>query len=140
MEFEPVIRSQTDLEAAWRHLMEPLGFGGWSLWLMLVQPDGTPVRQLTQIEECFGTPEPQMLTNLAWVLGELIDGADPGHRWALLRSRPGRGGIDELDRIWARGIYEAAASAGVPLEVIHLATDDTLVPIPFDEVGYVRAS
>lgn len=140
MDFDPVIRSQSDLEAAWRHLMQPLGFGGTSLWMMLVQPDDTLVRQITQIEECDGPPDPELLTNLAGILRALIDGAEPGHRWALLRSRPGRGGIDQLDRVWARGLYEAAAAAGVPLEVVHLATDVTVAPIGMDEVGYVRAS
>ena len=45
-----------------------------------------------------------------------------------------------MDRDWAGAIYQATDAAGVPVEVIHLATDDTLVPIPMDEVGYVRAS
>lgn len=138
--FDPVIRSQADLESAWRQLMEPLGFGGWSLWLMLVQPDDTPARQLTRIEECEGHPEPAMLAGLAEMLRHLIGDAGPGHRWAILRSRPGRGGVDDLDRAWARGIYEACAVGGVPLEVVHLATDEVLVPIPMDDVGYVRAS
>jgi len=138
--YHPVIQSQADLEAAWTTLMQPLGFGGWSLWLMLLQPDNTAVPALTQIEECVGAPEPEMLAGLAGILDELIEGAEPGHRWALLRSRPGRGGADDLDRTWARGIYAACAAAGVPLEVIHLATDDTVMPLPMDEVGYLRAS
>ena len=41
MTFRPVISSQADLEAAWRFLMQPLGFSGESLWFMLVEPDGT---------------------------------------------------------------------------------------------------
>ena len=108
--------------------------------MFLIRPDDTPVPQITQIEECVGAPEGDMMANLADGLRLVIEDAGPGHRWALLRSRPGRGGIDDLDRAWARGIYEGCAAAGVPLEVVHLATDDTLVPIPMDDVGYVRAS
>ena len=37
-EYRPTVRTQAELERVWRHLMEPLGFGGHSLWLMVIEP------------------------------------------------------------------------------------------------------
>ena len=37
--FRPTIRTQADLEKAWRHLMSPLGFSGYSIWMMVIEPN-----------------------------------------------------------------------------------------------------
>jgi hypothetical protein len=57
MTFRPVISSQADLEAAWRFLMQPLGFSGESLWFLLVEPDGIAVPSITQIEDAIEPPD-----------------------------------------------------------------------------------
>ena len=55
-------------------------------------------------------------------------------RFAFLRSRPGGGGVTAEDRTWAGFLYDAARLAGVPVEVVHRASDHDLVPVPFDEM------
>lgn len=132
--YAPVIRSQADLEQAWRHLMEPLGFGGHSLWLMFVQADHTPLPQLTEIEDCAAPPTDEQLQQLVGLLSSLRGEMVKGDRIVFLRSRPGRGGPGPDDLAWARSLYAACRAAEVETDVVHLATDDLLVPLPMDEV------
>lgn len=134
MTFRPTIRSQAELHEAWSTLMQPLGFSGHSVWLMMLHPDGRPVPHLTEIEDAVHPPVGAELTGLAEMLRVLHEEIVPDGRFAFLRSRPGTGGITEADRAWARALYEAARTAGVPVEVVHRACDVDLVPIPVDEV------
>ena len=57
----------------------------------------------------------------------------PGGRVAFLRSRPGGPGLTVEDRAWAEALYVAGRAAGVPVEVVHRASDHDLVPVPMDE-------
>jgi hypothetical protein len=132
--YAPVIRTQADLEQAWRHLMEPLGFSRHSLWLMFLQPDGTPLPQLTEVEDCDHPPTAEEEAAFAQLIGRLGREMRGGERIVFLRSRPGRGGAGPDDLAWARCLYAACRVADVPTEVVHLATDDMLVPLPMDEV------
>jgi hypothetical protein len=143
--FRPVLTTQADLADAWRHLMQPLGFSRASLWLMLIDGDDRPIPALTEIADC---PDPldddeadSLAEMLAHVLGQEIERSDGRSRWALLRSRPGRHGADDVDRGWAAAVTAACRRRGVPLDVFHLATDDDVVPIPLDDLsGYLQAS
>lgn len=90
--FDTPIRTQADLERLWRELMEPLGFGGMSIWLMLIGPDDIAIRQLTQIEDAVEPPDAEQLAGFGLMLSRLRDQMAPGGRWAFLRSRPGGGG------------------------------------------------
>jgi hypothetical protein len=130
----PTVHTQAELERVWRHLMEPLGFGGASIWMMRIDPDRRAVPQLLEITETESAPESaQEADSFAELLGSL-DATAPGGSFAFLRSRPGHG-IDAGDRAWASFLYDAGRVAGVRLEVVHLATDADLVPLPLDEVG-----
>ena len=132
--FSPVIRTQSDLLATWRRLMEPLGFGGPSIWMLLIQADGVPLPQLTEIAEADRPPDLDEAAGLASTLAAVLE-EHPGSRWAFLRSRPGRHGPDECDRAWARVLLEACRGAGVATDVVHLATDERLVPLPEDDLA-----
>lgn len=131
----PTTRTQADLEAAWRDLMEPLGFSGASVWLMHISPDDRPLPQLIHVEECHAPPTPDEAAGFARMLGELRGHLPPGGRWAFLRSRPGRHPVTDLDRAWARTLVEACCAVGVTTDVVHLATDSDLVPLPLDELS-----
>lgn len=130
--FRPTIRTQVDLERAWRFLMEPLGFSRTSVWMMLLDADDHPHSRLTEIEDCVGPPEPEGLAGFAEVARLLLADLAPAGRWAFLRSRPGGSTVTAEDRAWARGLVEACRAAGVPTEVVHLATDCDVVPLPWD--------
>ncbi|HET8960682.1 hypothetical protein [Nocardioides sp.] len=133
MPFRPLIRTQADLEHAWRHLIEPLGFSDHSIWMMLIDGDDRPIPSLTEIEGAVEPPEPEEVDGLAELMRRLRADIAPRARFAFLRSRPGGGGIDPHDRGWAQALYDAARLARVPIEVVHLATDHTLIPIPMDD-------
>ncbi len=137
MPFRPLIRTQVDLEQAWRRLMEPLGFSRHSIWMMLVDGDDRPIPRITEIEGADEPPEPEEVDGLAELLRRLHADVAPHARFAFLRSRPGGGGINPHDRGWAQALYDAARLARVPIEVIHLANDHELVPMPMDDLPAV---
>lgn len=132
---ELVVTTQADVEQCWRTLMEPLGFSQRALWLLLVRRDGRPVTSLMEIGEM---PEEAPLEQLAVGLVNLFeqlagpDGEFPEARVALLCSRPGRRGPTPDDLRIAEAAYLAGRMARVPLEVVHLATDDDVLPVPRD--------
>ena len=134
--YRPVVTTQAELEAVWRHLMRPLGFRGRSIWMMRIAADRRAVPQLLEIVECDEPPGPDERAGLVEVLAQL-DTDDPGGSFAFLRSRPGRG-IEDTDRAWAAALTEAGRDAGVRLEVVHLATDDDITAVPLDEIGLRR--
>lgn len=133
--FRPLIRTQADLERAWRTLMEPLGFGGSSIWLLLIGADDRPTPHITQIEDAEDPPTSEQAEGLAAMLRTLLDDVAPGGRWAFLRSRPGPGGVTDADRAVATAVLGACHAAGLPVDVMHLATDDDLVPLTPDDLA-----
>ena len=136
---DPPVHTQADLERLWRQLMEPLGFADRTIWLMLIEADGTPIKQLTQFGEPPVAPSARDRASVRDVLAslgaEMGAGSDrAGLRMAFLLSRPGRGRARRNDRFWAELLYAACRDAGLPCEVVHLATDDTLMALPPDEL------
>ena len=128
--FQPVIRTQSDLEQLWRRLMSPLGFSGQTLWMVVIHDD-RPFRQIMEIVEAVEPPEDGDVEAFARVLAPL---ALAGTRFAFLRSRPGGGGPDAVDRAWARALHHAGRRAGACVDVIHLAHDHDVLPIPLDDL------
>lgn len=133
--FRPTIRTQADLESAWRHLMNPLGFASRKVWIMLIDDTGTPVPHLVEIADLDDLPDATGLQNGAEFLRLLVDEVGvPAVRVAFLIARPGHDGVRPTDRDWAVSLYELARRAGVRCEPVHLATDARVVPIPLDEL------
>ena len=129
--FRPIIHGQADLEDAWRTLMEPLGFSRRSLWLMFIDADDRPMPQLTEIEDlplALGDDDLQGLERL------LSHFRDTGLRPAFLLSRPGAGGLTAADRRCAAQVLEACRAAAMQAEVMHVATDTVLAPVPMDDL------
>ncbi|WP_406020470.1 hypothetical protein OH802_17430 [Nocardioides sp. NBC_00850] len=135
--YAPVLRTQADVEAAWRHLINPLGWPEPRLWFMLVGADGVPFPQLCQIEKVPVEIGDDGAANVATMLHDLIDelGLD---RVELLLCRPGGGPPSLPDRKNAAHLYGACAVAAVPIDVIHLATDQDFWPVPLDALGELR--
>ena len=139
--YRPLIRSQAALEEVWRHLIRPLGFHRRSLWLLLIGPDDLPTPLMTEITDLPDTPDSATTDGLGQLLAHFVSGDEPEGRWAVLLSRPGAHPTDDLDRGWAAALYDAFRRSGIAHEMVHLATDTDIRPIPFDEVtGYVQAS
>jgi hypothetical protein len=126
----PTLRTQSDVETMWRRLMTPLGFGSPSLWMVVIEGD-RPVPKILEIVELGEPPDSEEVESFAKLLAGL---ADPGTRFALLRSRPGGGRPNADDRAWASSLYEAGRLAGARLEVIHLAHDHDVLPLTADDL------
>jgi hypothetical protein len=131
--FAPVIRTQTDLQEVWHHLMGPWGVEGHSIWLMAIGPDDRPIPQLTEITDTVEPPDEDHVLDLAAFLLQAGEQAAPGTRLALLRSRPGPDVVTAEDRAWAAALYAAGRRAQVPVDVVHRATLAGVVPIPMDD-------
>ena len=128
--FRPLVRTQAELEQLWRRLMSPLGFSGHTLWMVVIQDD-RPVRQIMEIVDAADAPADDDIDAFARVLERL---ASSGTRFAFLRTRPGGGRPDPLDRAWARALYGAGRQSGAALDVVHLAHDHDVLPIVLDDL------
>lgn len=132
--FAPTLHSQSDVERMWRTLMTPLGWRTRSLWFVMVAPDDIPVPQVCEIGDLPEEIDHDGHVAAAELWRKLLADVLPGGRIAMLLSRPGHGSPGPQDRAIAAGTYAACRAAGVPLEVIHLATDDEIHPLPADAV------
>ena len=128
--FRPLTRTQAELEQLWRRLMSPLRFSTYTLWMVAIQDD-RPVPQVMEIVDAADTPDDADVVAFARVLEHL---ASPDTRFAFLRTRPGGGGADALDRAWARALYDAGRQSGAVLDVVHLAHDHDVLPIAPDDL------
>jgi hypothetical protein len=139
--YQPTLRSQADLEEAWRHLIRPLGFHRRSVWLLLIDADDRPTPVVTEVTDLPDAPDTEATDGFGQMLSDLLQHVDPAGRWALLLSRPGAHPTDHLDRAWAGALYDTVRSRGLRHDTIHLATDEEIMPVPLDEVtGHLRAS
>lgn len=131
--FQPTIRTQSDLESAWRHLVGPCSSRSRSVWLMTIEADDQPIPRLTEFAEVDELPAPAFLDAVTAVLREVFAEV-PAERLAFLVSRPGHDGVRPEDRAWAAALYELARRLGLPSEVVHLATAGGVLPVPLDEL------
>ncbi|MFN8195814.1 MAG: hypothetical protein U0R80_16245 [Nocardioidaceae bacterium] len=140
MSYRPVITTQADVEEMWRFLMGPLGFGRQSLWFVLVAGDGALVPHVSQIDDVPASATDEEVGAVVDFIHELVsDLGDPSWRVAFLRSRPGGRGPTPQDREWASALVRACRKVGQRCEVVHLATDHDVVPLPEDDLMAVPA-
>src|ERR1700754_986059 len=102
------VHSPADLRQRWRALMGPLGFGQRLMWVGFIGRDRRMFKTMTQI----ALPPwrrrdyvEDILVRLHWLLYEFEPGTTP----ALLLTRPGAGGISELDQQWTTRLTQVAA-------------------------------
>ena len=110
--------------------MKPLGFSGYSLWMVVIE-DGRAIPKVMEFAEMPESPEEDDGEALAAFLAHL---AVPGTRFAFLRSRPGGGRPSPGDRAWALALYDAGRRSGADLDVVHLAHDHDVMPLPMDDL------
>jgi len=131
--YRPIISNQSDLERAWRHLMGPTGYHRHSVWWMLIEPDGRPIPHLAELEDASEVPDDDERAAFASFLTHFTE--EPGLRIAFLVSRPGRDQPRQSDQAWASALYDVARRAGMPCEVVHLANDAGVFPLPWDALA-----
>lgn len=135
-----VLDDQSTQLRAWRLLVRPLGFDSPGLWLMLIDEHDHPLPGIVEVTECDDLPAPEELDGMAAMLRGLLDDLAPQGRVAMLRSRPGNTPPDDEDRRWAAALLAACRRGGVPTDLVHLATDERIVPLPPDDLPGLLAS
>ena len=130
----PPVRTQADLHRLWRALMGPLGFGGRTLWLLLLEEDGQPTKHLVQIEDLPRSPDASERDNFAHFVGDLYRELGPC-QLAFLLSRPGRDGLTDGDRGWASLLDGILRREGLPCWPMHRANDRELVVVAPDDLA-----
>ncbi|MFT4083344.1 MAG: hypothetical protein QM638_12230 [Nocardioides sp.] len=137
--FTPLISSQADLEEAWRRLMRPLGWSRRALWFLCLGDDDRPLPVIHEVSDLPEPFEPDDAAKAAELWRVMLDEFAPDGSLAVLLVRPGTGSPDPLDARIAAALYAACRRARVPTQVIHLAHDHAILPIPYDVVGQVSA-
>ena len=135
--YSPTVRTQADLDAMWRHLMGPLGFGYRRLYVVFVPPDGGVIPQITEVADLPELPDHELVANLLTMCADLIDQQMPtGTRVAFLYARPGGPAFTNADRRWGAVLLRAADQAFVPTWPVHLANDHRLRVLAPDDLAY----
>jgi len=115
--------------------MGELGFTRRSVWVMFINAYDHCVPSLLQIEDLPDNPDDQFLSGLMQICGNFASDDPSDCRVAMLVSRPGSAAVTPSDLGWARGLRDAARSAGVSCEGSHLANDDGVRPLTPDDIG-----
>jgi hypothetical protein len=121
------VRTAPELEQLWRALLEPLG-------LQLLAEDGLPAPQIIQIDDVPLEPDDRACRSLMGICSQVLEENAPGGSVAILLSRPGRDGMRDDDRRWARHLTAAGADASVDLWPVHLANDSRLLVFAPDDL------
>jgi hypothetical protein len=129
---QPIIRTQSDLHRAWVRLIQPLGFGRRSLWLLFIGADHRPMAQVTEVADLPSRPGEAETASLVRFLSQV--GGDSELRVGVLVTRPGSGLPDADDRAWADAVYGACRDAEMSCETVHVATATAITPLPMDEL------
>lgn len=130
--FRPVLRTQADVEKFWTEICHPLGWRTPELWVVLVDSNGEPFPSVQQVAELPEKPDEVAVGNLVMICRDLLGEFAPGGRVATLLCRPGTGFPTVFDKAWARALRDASRREGVELEVVHVATDVAITPLPMD--------
>lgn len=109
------VATADDLVTFWGLLMGGGGFARRTLWLAVLEDSGRPVPVIVPIEDVPRAPSGPEIKALKTVLASLVDYGNV----VMLLSRPGRPGVLEDDRRWARMLHPLADRWPV-----HLATAD----------------
>ena len=131
----PPLRTQEDLHEVWRMLMGPLGFGGHSLWMLVLDDDARPTSALLQIEDLPPLPTNDVARNMKQFLAHLLP-----HRQGtavFLLTRPGRTPVTAGERRWAEFLTDLVCDAKLPTWPVHRANDVELVVIAPDDLAAI---
>jgi hypothetical protein len=124
------IHSADDLLRRWQALMTPLGFAHRTLWYGFIDPAGYFAPAVQQLDHLPPEPHDRLVFNLIAVCGRLLAATDHiSDSVAFLLSRPGDDQVTRSDEAWARALLDAARQAGLSLQPMHLATDQSIRPL-----------
>lgn len=97
---------------------------GRSLWIMFIDPVGVQLPVIVPLEDVPENPEPAGAHAVCHMTAGVLSDAAPGGSAVIALARPGTGQVRESDQRWASALREAAASEGMTLRMVCLATWD----------------
>ncbi|SFC60777.1 hypothetical protein SAMN04487968_108178 [Nocardioides terrae] len=130
-----LLHSQADVEKFWTTICQPQGWRTPELWVVLVDAEGEPFPSVHHVPELPESPDRTTIDHLVHGCRRLLDELDAGGRVAMLLCRPGASAVTPFDKAWTRALVHGAHRVGVELEVVHVASDATIRPLPLDEVA-----
>jgi hypothetical protein len=131
----PEVHTPADLEAVWRRLIEPLGFGSRQIFAILLGSGGHVHPSIVNVTDCPAAPDGQMLVNLARSLRTVLDEVDPDGSVAMLWARPTHAGTRASDIQWVRAITAVSGVHSLGDWPIHTADDSVLRVMAPDDLA-----
>jgi hypothetical protein len=131
----PPVRTAADLEATWRRLIEPLGFGTRQIFAVMMARDGELFPTLVNVTDCPAAPDGRMLVSLARSLRIELDDRDPDGSCALLWARPTPAGTRASDIQWVRALAAVTAAHSLGEWPVHTADDSVLRVMSPDDLA-----
>jgi hypothetical protein len=139
-DYRKPLHSQFDVERYWTHLCRKSQWTKRELWVALIDPFGRPLRKVVRVTDVPEDPD-QWSAKLAWLTAEyasmvadfsdITAGKAPPARVAIMLARPGEH-LTRTDHAWGLALTASARSSGVEFEVVHVATDSAVIPLPMD--------
>lgn len=127
------IETMQDLQTAWEHIDGGNGYSAPQLFALLIDADGWIEPHIVQLYD-EGPPEPELVGNLVWCLGEVLRDAVPGGSVALMKARPGSARLDDLDRQWCRLLHQHLSAAPFATHPLFYATGGGVRVVSPDEL------
>jgi hypothetical protein len=131
------VHTDSELLVRWRQLMGPWGFDRRSPWLLWFDADGFQLPIVVPVDDIPDLPDDLFLTNLVYVVDQIVQAEGDGTTVAFTLSRPGSSRLTDSDRTWARELRAHADRAGIALRPVHLATHGSVRPLTLDDLGWV---
>lgn len=129
------VHTAAELEALWRRLIEPLGFGSRQIFAILIDRNGEVVPSVINVTDCPRLPDAEMTDGLASVLRGALDGVDPDGSCALVWARPSDAGSRSTDLEWARALTSAFTREGMHRWPLHIADDTVMWVVAPDDLA-----
>jgi hypothetical protein len=133
--YRPILRTQADVATFWTEICRPLGWARHDLWFVMVDAERRPLPLVQDVRDRPVEVDPEMVRGLVDVWRHVRDDLVPDGSFAVLLCRPGSEVVQPTDRQWASAIASEAAAAGVPLEMIHVASDEAIRPLALDDAA-----
>ncbi|MEV7395945.1 hypothetical protein [Aeromicrobium sp. NPDC092404] len=131
----PDVHSAADLEALWRRLIEPLGFGSRQIFAVILGHDGRVHPSIVNVTDCPAAPDGQMLVSLARSLRTVLDESEPEGSVAMLWARPTHAGTRASDIQWIRAITAVTQVHALGSWPLHTADDAVLRVMSPDDLA-----
>jgi hypothetical protein len=124
------LSSDNEILARVEHFLDANPPAGRTLVIQFLDADDRELPVIVPIDGIPRQPDGPTVTNLCWIIAQVLGEHAPGGSAVLTLTRPGDGAIGPDDRIWHDAITTAAAAADVSIRLICLGTRDGVRVLP----------